>query len=99
MISSVLNAAEELIHGDRAADYGPARENFSTIAALWRVYLIRRGIITIENDNTLGPEDVCMLMALLKVARIAQSPDHEDSLVDAIGYLALVEKCRGERDE
>lgn len=93
MKSKILAEADDLIHGDRANDYGEARESFAAIATLWRVYLLRRGVIQIDSPNVLGPEDVCMMMALLKVARLAGDADHKDSLVDAIGYLALREKC------
>lgn len=96
MKSNVLEIADSLIHGDRAEDYGVARENFAAVAALWRVYLLRRGVITVDTPNVLSPEDVCMMLALLKIARLGNSPNHTDSLVDAIGYLALIEKCKGE---
>lgn len=100
MKSNVLEIADSLIHGERAEDYGVARENFAAVAALWRVYLLRRGVITIDTPNVLTPEDVCMMLALLKIARLGTTPDHQDSLVDAIGYLALIEKCKsGSEDD
>ncbi len=33
------------------------------------------------------------MMALLKIARLAYDPAHRDSIVDAAGYLALLERC------
>ena len=39
-----------------------------------------------------SPEDVAVLMTLLKIARIADGNFKADSYVDAIGYLA----CGGE---
>ena len=38
---------------------------------------------------TVTPRKVAMMMAGLKLARLAESPDHDDSWRDAIGYLAL----------
>lgn len=85
---SVLAEAEELIFGQREQDYGHPRGNFADIAGLWNIFLERRP------PGPLSPSDVCAMMALLKMARLARTPGHRDSLVDAIGYLALAERCQ-----
>lgn len=41
---------------------------------------------------SIGPEDVAMLMALLKIARICTGTGTADSFVDLAGYAA----CGGE---
>lgn len=84
---SVLAEAERLIFGERQGDYGHPSRNFGDIARLWNVYLERRP------PGPLVPPDVCAMMALLKMARLASNPAHRDSVVDAIGYLALYEEC------
>jgi hypothetical protein len=52
-----------------------------------RIAMIWSGIL----DFTVTPEQVCLCMAGLKLAR--QAKRHKrDNLVDAAGYLALVER-------
>jgi hypothetical protein len=34
------------------------------------------------------------MMVLLKIARLKNQPDHRDSLVDSVGYLALIERIK-----
>ena len=76
--SDVLYTADSLINGDRQEDYGEAHESFEAIARMWSAYL----------GTNLEGRDVCNLMALLKLARLRNGP-HDDSSVDACGYLAL----------
>ncbi len=77
--TEILDAARNCIAVDRAATYGDAMTNFETIGKLWSAYL---GI-------TVNPVDVGAMLALFKIARAKANPDHEDSWVDGIGYLAL----------
>lgn len=73
-----LEQAGNLINGPRQAHYGPPSANFKRIADRW--------------SQTLGmdvePWQVCVMMADLKLARLANGL-HEDSFIDGIGYLAL----------
>ena len=75
----VLNQAEELINGQRAQDYGDAKENFSRVAAMWGAIL----------DQDIKPEQVALCMTALKMCRLARTLDHGDSWLDAAGYIAL----------
>lgn len=78
--SPILAEASELIHGDRAKDYGDAKESFAHIAALWSAY----------TKTTISPQDVAMMMSLLKMSRMKHSGfTHRDSFVDMAGYVAL----------
>lgn len=79
MRSEVLFEAEALVNGPRQAHYGPPKVNFQRIADRWSQTL---GGIKIE------PWQVCVMMADLKLARLAEGP-HRDSFVDGCGYLAL----------
>jgi hypothetical protein len=90
LFPDVLAQARELIDGDRQAVYGSADENFACTAQMWSAFLSVRHGRHIE----LTSKDVAYLMTLLKLARLAKSPDHVDSMVDAIGYTALAERCR-----
>lgn len=78
--SEILQEAERLISGDRADDYGDAKQNFLDIAALWSSYL----------DEDITVVDVANMMMLMKIARTKKSPDKADSWVDICGYSALI---------
>ena len=78
----VLKEAERCVCGKREQDYGTPENNFSRIAEFWATY---KGV-------EFSPVDVAIMMALLKVARIANNPGHMDSWVDGCGYFA----CGGE---
>jgi hypothetical protein len=75
----ILDTAKGLITGDRNKVYGDAREDFTRTGKLWEQ------VLGVE----VPPEKVAMCMALVKFGRLTNSPDHEDSWVDAAGYIAL----------
>lgn len=76
---TLLRDALTLTTGERSNSYGHASDNLGTTAALLSAYL--QGI---DRELTIG--DVAALMTLVKVARLKQSPDHYDTLVDIAGY-------------
>jgi hypothetical protein len=88
---TVLKEAHTIIYGDREKTYGHPSKNLKTIAQMWTAYLVGSGAITTENN--IGAKDVAVMMILLKSARLANNPDHRDSLVDICGYAALIERC------
>lgn len=90
---SILDAAKAIVHGNREQVYGHPSKNLSCIAGMWEQYLHSRGLLNLDGEG-LRPEDVALMMTLLKIARLANNLSHEDSLVDAAGYLALVERCK-----
>jgi hypothetical protein len=81
--AKVLDTAKDYVTKDRAADHGDMEDNFRTIASYWNTHL---GIDFIE------PQDVAVMMTMLKLARIRQNENHLDNWVDACGYMA----CGGE---
>ena len=81
---NILKEAETIIYGDREKTYGHPFVNLDNIAKYWNVYL----------GSNLNAQDVATMMVLLKIARLMNQPDHRDSLVDAAGYLALVERIK-----
>ena len=78
--AEILAKASEIVNGQR--QYGQPENNFGHIARLWEAY------IGVEVSSV----DVAMMMALLKIARIASGHATEDSFVDLAGYAA----CGGE---
>lgn len=81
---TILSEAERCVCADREQQYGSPENNFSLIARLWREYL--------DTDKPITAHDVAIMMALLKIARIASGQVKADNYVDACGYLA----CAGE---
>jgi len=79
---ALLDKAKEIITNDRQNTHGQPEDSFRRIADLWSGYL------------TVGvqEEDVAVMMALVKVARIMENPRHADNWIDGAGYFA----CGGE---
>lgn len=87
---SILEEAYQIVMGDRENLYGHPAKNLETIARFWTHYLDQK----YQTEIALNPEDVCWMMALLKMSR--QMNSHKrDNLVDAAGYLALIERVQG----
>ena len=78
----LLEAAKETV-ADRGEDYGSIWDNHERIAIIWTA------LIGIQIE----PEHVAMMMAGVKLARLAATPDHQDSWVDLAGYAATGSEC------
>ena len=87
---SILDEAREIIYGDREKTYGSPDKNLQAIAEYWSNHLHTR----FGAHLNITPEDVCIMMTLLKAARLGNDLTHRDSLVDAVGYLALLERIQ-----
>ena len=85
---SVLKEANTIIYGDREKTYGHPSKNLETIATMWNAYVNAKSA-----GNSLNAKDVASMMILVKVARLANDPDHRDNIVDICGYAALIERC------
>ena len=90
----ILQKAKECVCGQRGQDYGKAENNFETIGLMWGVYLNAAHPEYTKNFpiNLIKAQDVAVMMALLKIARIATGTGTEDSFIDLAGYAA----CGGE---
>lgn len=94
--AEILDKAKACVCGQREEDYGSPEDNFRLIAGLWAAYLTRTSVspgCTVD----VGPKDVAMMMALLKIARIAGSFEGgtADSYIDLAGYAACGGECAG----
>lgn len=87
----VLAEAKRCVCGERDQSYGGPEDSFRLIAKLWEPY-VKEKIVPKETPVDIEPEDVAIMMGLLKVARLASNPQHMDSWVDLAGYAA----CGGE---
>lgn len=79
VIDETLAHAQELLTGERARDYGDPAVNHQSVADLWAAYL----------GHPVTPQDVTIMMALMKIARLKGAPAHKDSMVDAVAYMAI----------
>ena len=81
-------AEAEAATKDREGDYGSPRKNFERIAAIWNVILAEK--FGDDYDYEISAADVAMMMVAVKLARLIETPDHDDSAVDLAGYAALL---------
>lgn len=91
--ADILHAAEKCVCGQREQDYGTPEDNFKAIAELWEAYLNKactRGV-----NVRVEAKDVAVMMALLKIARIAAGGGKADSWIDLAGYAACGAECEG----
>jgi hypothetical protein len=88
----LLVEALSITTGERAATYGHASVNLTRTARLIDAYLG-------DVDRTITVTDVAAIMALVKLARLRQSPGHYDSLLDVAGYMSAAwDAMKGEDD-
>lgn len=92
--AEILDAAKKIVTGEREKQYGSPEDNFAVIARFWEVYLSER-CVGGGAEVTLNPDDVAMLMTLMKVARIMTGTFKGDSYIDACGYLACAAEIAG----
>lgn len=76
---TILKTAGELIDGERARDYGDATEMHRRIAVGWSEIL---GV-------NVKAHEVALCMVWLKMSRLIETPNHGDSYVDGVAYMAL----------
>jgi hypothetical protein len=70
---------------EREAIYGPPSVNLDCIARHWQAYLDNR------NPGPLTLQDVCNMMCLAKISRMARTPEHADSVKDIKAYRQIAE--------
>ena len=74
-----LDEAIKCVCKDRDQQYGTPQKNITKIAELWSIF---KGV-------KFSPQDVGVMMALLKIARISSGQSKDDNYIDACGYLSL----------
>lgn len=87
----ILESAQVIVCNDREAQYGKPEDNFKLIGKLWGAYLSA----SMENPiRNISPDEVAMMMALLKIARIATGARKDDNYIDLAGYAACGAECQ-----
>lgn len=75
----ILERASAII-AERGASYGDFGESVAAIAKRWSITL----------DRHVTPSQVVLCMIDLKLTRLRHDPTHFDSVLDIIGYAALL---------
>jgi len=78
-MTAILEDAARIID-ERRTTYGDPAASMAMVAARWSSTL----------RHPVTPAEVMLCMIDLKLARLAHDPTHRDSLVDVIGYAALL---------
>ena len=86
---SCLRNAESIVCSDRDQQYGDPENNFAQIANMWTSYL---GVEIV-------PEDVAMMMIMLKIARAKTGSYKEDNYIDIAGYAACAAEIATNNEE
>jgi len=81
----LLSEATKIV-ASRGKDYGDIKTNHKRIADLWSVIL----------EKEIKPTDVAMCMIAVKMARLIETPEHQDSWVDIAGYAAIAAEIQKE---
>ena len=75
----ILDETKRLTATDRQDIYGDPYINHTRIADLWSVYL----------EKEISPSQVALCLCLVKIARLIETPDHLDSIIDLAAYTAI----------
>ncbi len=78
----IVDAALSLVQGARRTAYGTPEDNFTRIGNFWQAYFENTG----RPEANVTAADISPLMRLMKEARLCESPDHLDSMIDLVGY-------------
>jgi len=73
-VASVVDTLE-----DRGKRYGSMRDNHMRIAQQWSATM----------GHPVTPHQAALMMCQLKIARLIETPDHEDSIHDLVGYALI----------
>lgn len=84
MLAEVVGIGTHLTR-ERGARYGHPRENFTRAGKIWSAIL--------GYDVTAEQVGLCMIG--VKLARLVETPDDPDSLVDISGYVGTMEMLAG----
>jgi hypothetical protein len=79
-INDLLAEASCLLTDARQEIYGDFWDNHRRIGVMWGELL--------QLEEPVTPEMVAVMMAMVKISRIANDSTHTDNYIDAIAYIA-----------
>lgn len=80
----VLKEAQSIL-SQRTNNYGEAQYSFARAATL----------MSVLSGKSYSAYDMSLAMLAIKLSRLANSPDHHDSWVDGINYMAFCAEFQG----
>lgn len=86
---SILEEANGLIYGDRAASYGPAKEQFEKIGRVTASILTETELYSLACQD-ITSQVIAKVMIATKLVRDSYNPK-KDNRRDAAGYLGLLD--------
>lgn len=92
-----LTEAARLTSGDRDKEYGNPAENMADIAEMWSLYLKQKygsGLPGTGYSAPIKPEDVPMMLSLMKVCRTYKPTAKADTYIDGACYFAISGECK-----
>lgn len=75
----LFSEAQKLLKQDRQDTYGDASVNYTRIGLIWSAL----------TGLPIEGKDVALMMAALKIYRASINPEHKDSFIDAVAYIAI----------
>lgn len=84
--NDVLSTALTTIR-DRGKDYGDIKTSFKKAAI----------IATAQLDKAISPYDVAVIANAMKLARLSNNPNHQDSWVDSAAYTAIAAQLSSDK--
>lgn len=85
----ILERAKALTMGERRNDYGSPIDLHWDVALMWTAFLRPK----MAPGSTLEPQEVAMMMGMLKMARTRTSPKKRDNYDDMAAYAAIAGEC------
>ena len=92
----ILDTAAALTTVEREAEYGKPEDNYFVVAELWNAYC-NGAKLAVDDEVYITPDHALVMMALLKIGRIATGQVKADTYIDAAGYLALAGEIATEK--
>lgn len=83
--TAIIDHADKLVTGDRAAQHGNKLVNHINLAKLWSAFL----------EVPITAEQAAIMMVLLKVARTKTGNLNRDDFVDMVGYAGIAGEIAG----
>ena len=81
----ILRLAEAAVT-DREKQYNSPDVNYDRVAKIVQVILAEK----LRPEAELSPADMIMVNLAIKLARLIEAPDHQDTQVDIAGYASLM---------
>jgi hypothetical protein len=91
----ILMKAADLVSNSRQDSHGDTLKNHEQIAEFWNIYLDNK----LKPMASITPDEVAMMLGLLKVSRSQVGKHNIDDYVDGAAYIAIAGELKLDRGE